>query len=88
MNTDKEQIETNFRRGLDPFADTRTFPGEWDLSDMPPLPENQADGSENQDESDSLTIDHGLEPGAMDEWHLAAYFDEHIARKRRGWSAY
>jgi hypothetical protein len=102
MKTEKKQIETKFDRDLDPYAETRIFPGDWDLSDLPQLPESQAGSSESLAEDGSITIDPGLEPGAMDEWHLAmdewhlamdewhlaAYFEEHVARKRRGWSAY
>lgn len=87
MKTDKQQIETKFDRDLDPYADTRTFPGNWDLSDLPQL-ENQAGLPDSQEGDGPATIDPGLEPGAMDEWHLAAYFEEPAARKRRGWSAY
>jgi hypothetical protein len=101
MKTEKKQIETKFDRDLDPFADTRTFPRNWDLSDMPQLPESQADSPGSQADGQAM-IDHGLEPGAIDEWHLsmdewhlamnewhlAAAFEEHTAYKRRGWSAY
>jgi hypothetical protein len=89
MKTNKQQTETKFDRDLDPYDETRIFPGYWDLSDMPDLPEIQEMESLAQDEDGSSQVeDHGLAPGAMDEWHLAAYFDEYLARKRRGWSAY
>jgi hypothetical protein len=88
MKTNKQQTETKFDRDLDPFAEHRIFPGYWDLTDMPDLPENPDDWALPQDSETGFAVDHGLAPGAMDEWHLAAYFDEHLGRKRRGWSAY
>lgn len=88
MKTNKQQTETKFDRDLDPFAEHRIFPGYWDLTDMPDLPENLEAEAFTADAEAGSPIDHGLAPGAMDEWHLAAYFDEYLALKRRGWSAY
>ncbi len=88
MNTNKRQTETKFDRDLDPYADQRIFPGQWDLSDMPAMTDSPEDPGLFPEEDDWDIPDHGLAPGAMDEWHLAAYFDDHPARHRRDWSAY
>ena len=88
MKTTKQQTEVKFDRDLDPYAETGIYPGYWDLSDIPELPENLENGLEASQGEESTPIDHGLAPGAMDEWHLAAYFEEHPTRHRRGWSAY
>jgi len=88
MKTNKQQTETSFDRDLDPYAETRIYPGSWDLSDLPEKLERVEAEMLTGEESERMLIDHGLPPGAMDEWHLAAYFEEHPARYRRGWSAY
>lgn len=88
MKTNKQQIETKFDRDLDPYAEHRIFPGCWDLTELPELPENPEIEAPALDYEAGSPVDHELPPGALDEWHLAAYFDEHLGRKRQGWSAY
>lgn len=88
MKITKQQTEIKFDRDLDPYAETGFYPGRWDLSEMPELPENRADDQEPWRDDESPPVDHGLAPGAMDEWHLASYFEERPTRHRRGWSAY
>lgn len=81
------QTEPDFQRALDPFADTQMFPMHWDLSELPPAPKTEAI-QPAQMAAPTHSDDHGLEPGAFDDWHLGEYFDRRLSRHRLGCPAY